>query len=160
MDEEQQYERFDMDNDFEQGDFINGEFVYGRKRQKKAQTKDDQLYGIFADGDSDSDGGGRRRGKPREKADYSRPVEFISTGLAAGSQPQSKQEAVKAEPAAETTAALSSGLGFKPAESADAESDEEAEDQAALLPGAFGKRYKLLHQYPCMTQHSLCQSQG
>ena len=139
MDEEQQYERFDMDNDFEEGSFIDGEFIYGRKRQKKAQTKDDQLYGIFADGDSDSDGGGRKRGKPREKADYSRPVEFISTGLAAGSQPAA-QKAVGPEPAAETTAPRSAGLGSKPAQSADADSEDEEEGQASLLPGAFGKR--------------------
>lgn len=141
MDEEQNYERFSMDNDFEEGSFIDGEFVYGRKRQKKAQTKDDQLYGIFADGDSDSDGGGRKRGKPREKADYSRPVEFVSIGLAAGSHPAEKA-AVKPEPAAETTAALSTGLGFRPAQSTDADSEEEDEEgaPAALLPGAFGKR--------------------
>lgn len=142
MDEEQQYERFDMDNDFEGGEWMGGEYVHrcccrakphqlslcmlatgdlyampaslsahacttaqknhcllqkclkhvllspvltaachqGRpdlsilhrgKRQKAAQTKEDRIYGVFADSDSDGDGGPRRKRK-REEADYSR----------------------------------------------------------------------------------------
>jgi tuftelin-interacting protein 11 len=49
LDEEQHYERLDMDADFEEGEFINGEFFHRGKRQRKQQTKEEQLYGVFAD---------------------------------------------------------------------------------------------------------------
>ena len=49
LDEEQHYERLDMDADFEDGEFINGEFFHRGKRQRKQQTKEDQLYGVFAE---------------------------------------------------------------------------------------------------------------
>lgn len=48
-DEEQEYERFDVDNDFEGGEFIGGEFYYLNKRQKRQQTAEDRIYGIFAE---------------------------------------------------------------------------------------------------------------
>ncbi len=49
LDDEQHCERLDMDNDFEGGEFIGGEFFHRGKRQRKQQPKDDQLYGVFAD---------------------------------------------------------------------------------------------------------------
>lgn len=49
LDEEQHYERLDMDADFEDGEFINGEFFHRGKRQRKQQTKEEQLYGVFAE---------------------------------------------------------------------------------------------------------------
>lgn len=85
-DEEPQPERFDMDNDYEGGKWVDGEFYYKSKRQKRVQTRDDQLYGVFAD-DSDDSGGGSRRRRRRDdgdgggaERDYTRPVSFVSTG--------------------------------------------------------------------------------
>lgn len=37
MDEDQQYERFDVDNDFEGGEWIGGEFFAAAGRRKKRQ---------------------------------------------------------------------------------------------------------------------------
>lgn len=49
LDDEQHYERLDMDNDYEGGEFIGGEFYHRGKRQRKQQTREDQIYGVFAD---------------------------------------------------------------------------------------------------------------
>lgn len=59
------------------GQFIGNEFFFHNKRQKRQQTEDDRIYGIFADGDSSDED---RRGRRRERADYSQPVSFVSKG--------------------------------------------------------------------------------
>ena len=81
MDDDQQYERFDMDNDYEGFQTVGGEAFFSRKKQKKLQDEDDRLYGVFQGSDSDEDGPRRRR-RPKEKDDYARPVNFVSTGRA------------------------------------------------------------------------------
>lgn len=94
-DDEQYAERFDMENDYEGGQWINGEFFYTRKKDKRKQTRDDQIYGVFGDS-SDSDGG-RRKGRRRRKggqgddddgASYDRPVSFVSKGHVGGDPPK------------------------------------------------------------------------
>lgn len=55
MDDYQEMEKFGMENDFQDGQWIGGEFYYKKRRDKRTQTKDDVLYGVFASGDSDSD---------------------------------------------------------------------------------------------------------
>lgn len=47
MDEDQHYERFDMDNDYEGGEWIGGEFFHQGQRKRKMQTREEQLYGSF-----------------------------------------------------------------------------------------------------------------
>ncbi|XP_021899657.1 septin and tuftelin-interacting protein 1 homolog 1 [Carica papaya] len=83
----QEMEIFGMDNDFEGGQWINGEFYYEKRRQKQKQTREDVLYGIFnavSDSDSDYDGSSsKKRRKDRDfgrKADLTKPVSFVSTG--------------------------------------------------------------------------------
>ena len=48
-DDEQRNDRFDMDADYEGGEWIGGEFFHRGKKQKRQQTADDRLYGIFAE---------------------------------------------------------------------------------------------------------------
>lgn len=80
-------DRFDMDGDFEGGRFgRDGEFYYERRRERAPQTRDDALYGVFAEGDSDYDSDdGRRRSRRKRRRDeaepdLSRPVHFQSAG--------------------------------------------------------------------------------
>ncbi|GIL44507.1 hypothetical protein Vafri_1959 [Volvox africanus] len=77
----QHFERFDMENDYEGGQWINGEFYYSKKRQKRMQTEEERIYGIFAEDSDDSDGGRRgRRGDRDRERDYTKPVGFVSSG--------------------------------------------------------------------------------
>jgi tuftelin-interacting protein 11 len=55
------------------------------KKQRRVQTADEKLYGVFAEEASSDEEGGRRFGKKGKKADYSRPVSFVSTGVGMGS---------------------------------------------------------------------------
>lgn len=83
-DYQEEMERFGMENDFEDGRFINGEFYFKKQKEKRKQSKDDVLYGIFADYDSDDDyvSSSRKRRKDSRKADLTKPVNFVSTGNA------------------------------------------------------------------------------
>ncbi|GBG65315.1 hypothetical protein CBR_g50354 [Chara braunii] len=85
--EHQHYERFDMENDYEGGTWVGGEYYYRKKKAKRKQTKEDVLFGIFNESDSDDEeeagmGGKRRRhdGGMLKKADLTKPVNFVSTG--------------------------------------------------------------------------------
>ncbi|EFJ43876.1 hypothetical protein VOLCADRAFT_65509 [Volvox carteri f. nagariensis] len=102
-----------MENDYEGGQWINGEFYYSKKRQKRMQTKDERIYGVFADDSDDSDGDrrGRRRDRDRER-DYTKPVGFVSSGKIV-------QDTMKDDE-----------------EDAGGDNNEEA-----VMPSAFGKRY-------------------
>ncbi|KAK1269302.1 hypothetical protein QJS04_geneDACA015165 [Acorus gramineus] len=39
--------RFAMDDDFEGSQYINGEYYYRNSKEKRRQTKDNSLYGVF-----------------------------------------------------------------------------------------------------------------
>eukprot|EP00898_Chlorokybus_atmophyticus_P006958 jgi/Chlat1/7263/Chrsp58S06898 len=131
-------ERFGMENDYEGGKFIGDEFYFTKKRDKRKQTRDDQLYGVFNDSSDDDDGGkgggrGRKRGRDtggQDRADYSKPIGFVSSGKVLPTEP-------KQEPAAEPSerAGLgASGLGFAPS---GRQQDELEQD---VLPTGFGKQ--------------------
>lgn len=142
MDEKQHYERFDLDNDYEGGQWVGDEYFYQNKKLKTHQTADERLYGVFAD--SDSDGEGRSRKRSQKSADYSRPVGFVSSGITQDTT-QNPEDIVKSEhqsmPAARAGlgAGLGSGggLGFQAGSTVKYEDEEEPE---ALLPTAFGQR--------------------
>ncbi|KAF0889388.1 hypothetical protein E2562_023681 [Oryza meyeriana var. granulata] len=119
-----------MDGDFEGGRFgRDGEFYYERRRESATQTRDDKLYGVFAEGDSDydseDDAGNRRRRRKRRRdesePDLSRPVQLQSAG--------------KFMPTKEAEAEERPGLGAAAAAEDAAEEPEELD-----LPTAFGQR--------------------
>ncbi|KAJ9505867.1 hypothetical protein QJQ45_027951 [Haematococcus lacustris] len=127
MDEPQHYARFDADNDFEGGQWVGSEFYAVGVKRGRTQTKEEQLYGVFLESDSEEE---RGRGQ-KPKADYSRPVAFRSTGEVVGS---AKHEGSEVRPP---------GLGFAKAEVASqqqAARQDDDEDAKDVLPGAFGAR--------------------
>uniref|UniRef100_A0A1D1XVA0 Tuftelin-interacting protein 11 n=1 Tax=Anthurium amnicola TaxID=1678845 RepID=A0A1D1XVA0_9ARAE len=163
MDEYQGMERFGMENDFEGAQWIDGEFFYTKRRERsRPQTREDALYGAFAESaSSDSDAGGsssrRKRGKyDRAAADFTKPVAFVSTGTVMPSQEIDRGSLQEKEGGGEGSAAQRSpnrgvgfGLGFRPGDApqngkvgggGDGEGDEE--DGADFLPTAFGRRIK------------------
>ncbi|KAL8509484.1 hypothetical protein ACS0TY_016629 [Phlomoides rotata] len=138
--DEQEMEKFGMDNDYEDAQWIGGEF-YGKRRQKRTQTKDDILYGVFASGDSDSDyegSGSKKRKKDLSKrADYSKPVNFVSTGSVMPSQEidhiSKEENEVLGD---DDPKPVGIGLGFGSGSSKNVHKDEDDE----FLPTALGKK--------------------
>lgn len=140
MDEEQRYEGFHLDNDFEGGQFIGDEFFFTKQKRKRQQTKEEAIYGYETD--SDEEDGGRKG--PRRKADYTKPVGFISSGVTGGTadahdEPEEGGRAAGLGFSKSATAGLGSataGLGSTAGLGAPAEDDEDND----ILPGAFGRR--------------------
>ncbi|KAF8655521.1 hypothetical protein HU200_061066 [Digitaria exilis] len=131
-------DRFDMDGDFEGGRWgRDGEFYYRSRRERAPQTRDDAIYGVFAEGDSDYDSeddeGSRRRGRRkrrRDEPDLTKPVQFVSTGNFMPTQepqPEPDQRPGLGRPA---TAAA--------AKEEEEEAEEDDEGDTEMLPTMFG----------------------
>lgn len=141
MDEDQEMERFDVDNDYDGGRWIGDEYYYRSKKEKRVQTKEDVIYGSFSVASSDSDSGGRisRKRSKRDlirKPDLTKPVQFISTGTVVPGQEIDQENADAENPNPST--GVSFGLGFRP----DPErSGVDGEDEN-FLPTAFGRKIK------------------
>lgn len=157
MDEDQQYERFDMENDFEGGKWIGDEYFYSGKKRKRLQTKEEQLYGYDSDL-SDSERPRRGRGDKKEAADYSQPVGFVSSGVVQSTD-EKPEDVERAEHSARgglgsragpsqnggglnssSGVGAAGGLGFKPALDPNAMRQEDDEDDDVVMPTSFGKR--------------------
>eukprot|EP00955_Chlamydomonas_euryale_P090447 364543-Chlamydomonas_euryale.AAC.1 len=118
---------------------------------QRQQTKDDQLYGVFAD-DSDDESrprglGGGRGGR---KADYTQPVGFVSSGIVGQKQQPDGQDDASSTGAASfdvkgpPSEVHGGGLGFRPGGTAhgeqassrpaggDAAGDEGGDDEGVL----------------------------
>ncbi|PNH02018.1 hypothetical protein TSOC_012032 [Tetrabaena socialis] len=137
----QHYERLDMERDYEGGQWVGGEFFYSKKRKKQTQSKDDQIYGVFAD-DSDSDGD--RRGRRRDRGDrdgerdYTKPVGFVSSGKVV-------QDTMKQDEEEDGTAGATFGPAQRPGSEGlhgveGAEGDEEAEGRPSFGGLGLGAR--------------------
>ncbi|XP_057969961.1 septin and tuftelin-interacting protein 1 homolog 1 [Malania oleifera] len=160
MEEFQEMERFGMDNDFEDGQWIGGEFYYSKRKEKRHQTKDDVLFGVFAGSDSDSDYDGssskKRRRDLSKKQDFTKPVNFVSTGAVMPNQEidrNSKEENVEDEDRSGSGlgfAQSGSGIRFKNSNISASKTEEIREDNGVaeddddddFLPTAFGRKIK------------------
>ncbi|KAL1293101.1 hypothetical protein AAHE18_19G048000 [Arachis hypogaea] len=164
MDEDQEMEMFQTDNDFEEGQWIGGEFYYKKRKEKPIQTRDDVLYGVFAgsDDEDDADYSSKKRRKDlSKKQDLTKRVNFISTGTFMPNQDvvdnnrNSKEHGEKDGYVSENRPGL--GLGMRSAPTSDAGlgftssngdrnngSDENIDDgdDHNFLPTAFGKKIK------------------
>eukprot|EP00953_Heterococcus_sp_UTEX-ZZ885_P037717 19361-Heterococcus_DN1.PRE.2 len=78
---------FTADNDYEDGRWIGGEFFARSEKRGRHQTREERLYGVFADGEDDEDakfrqrkqdrkggGGGRKR-----EVDLTKPLNFVGS---------------------------------------------------------------------------------
>lgn len=161
MDEDQEMERFGMENDYEGGQWIGGEYYYKKRKEKRTQTKDDVLYGVFADSDDDDDDYPSRKRKKdfSKKADLTKPVNFVSTGTFMPNQEidnKSKEQNEKDGYVSEDRPGLGlgfgmgsagtsgSGLGFNSGSAANGSdrNDSDENDDNNFLPTAFGKKIK------------------
>ncbi|KDP39564.1 hypothetical protein JCGZ_02584 [Jatropha curcas] len=169
MDDYQEMEKFGMDNDFEDGQWINGEFYYRSRKEKRKQTKDDNIYGSFnyssnSDYDDGDGSSSRKRKKGTDsgrKADLTKPVNFVSIGTVMPNQEidkDSKEETVDDMFAGDndrpglgsgsgSEPGLSAGLGFNGSNNVVKQTvdvgyggGDEAEDN--FLPTEFGRRIK------------------
>ncbi|KAJ6790749.1 septin and tuftelin-interacting protein 1-like protein 1 [Iris pallida] len=145
MDEYEGRERFGMENDYDDGQWIDGEFYYSRKKDRhRAQTKDDAIYGSFAaagssDSDSDRPSKRSRRNDLLRKPDLSKPVHFVSTGtFNPNEQPNQHPDAEPPNPNPSSTSSqgLGFGLGFH------AKDEQEEMEEEKFLPTAFGRKIK------------------
>lgn len=171
MDEDQEMERFGMDNDFEDAQWIGGEFYYRKRKDKPVQTKEDVLYGVFAgDSDDEDDDYGYSSKKRRnrglsQKPDLTKPVNFVSTSTINNSkqQPQQQDDGDRYRDNDDTQESRSGlGLGFGNAgnsgfglgfssgpsnvdvvENGNDDDDDDGEaDDSSFLPTAFGRKIK------------------
>lgn len=163
MDEYQGMERFGTENDFEGGQWIDGEFYYTKRREKgRQQTREDAIYGSFAESaSSDSEGGGssrRKRGKyDRGGTDFTKPVAFVSTGTVMPDQEIDRSRVEEKEREGDVAASVTEpspgqGLGFGLGFTAGGSSQKlkadgrgaggEEEEVEDFLPTAFGRRIK------------------
>lgn len=75
--------QFSADNDFENGQWIDGEFFYSKQKIGPRQTRDEQIYGVFQDAssgsDSESDDGARRKKRPRAQGSGHQTMTSSST---------------------------------------------------------------------------------
>ncbi|KAI4354017.1 hypothetical protein L6164_002918 [Bauhinia variegata] len=158
MDDYQEMERFGMENDFEGGQWIGDEFYYEKRKEKRTQTKEDVLYGVFADSEDDDDEySSRKRRKGRDlskKPDLTKPVNFVSTGTVMPNQEINKNSEVENEVdgyASEDRPGIGlgmgaastpgSGLGFNTSNNENV-SIQNADNDDNFLPSAFGKKIK------------------
>uniref|UniRef100_A0A0D6QRZ5 G-patch domain-containing protein n=1 Tax=Araucaria cunninghamii TaxID=56994 RepID=A0A0D6QRZ5_ARACU len=139
MDEYQHMERFGMENDYEDGQWIGGEFYYKKRKEKRSQTKKEVLYGVFDESDSDAEESSSKRYRRDviKKGDLTKPVNFVSTGTVMPSEEidkkaDEKNDGDESRPGLGTNA----GLGFQENETRVEEHEHD------FLPTAFGRIIK------------------
>lgn len=121
------------------------EFFFNEQRKGRQQTREQALFGSFADDSDDDDDG--RRGRKRKKEDLSKPVAFVSHGVT-GSSTDKEKDVEKVEHQVQDGGSSGQGLGFSrgglgftPAQGPE---EEDQEVEIADLPTSFGQRYPQL----------------
>lgn len=144
---DEEYEKFEV-NDYD----LDNEFNPNRNRRRP--TKNQQIYGIWADDDSDGEspgGGGRagfsgKRGGRAPAKDYTAPVSFVSGGVQQSGKEKKKKAASDEDdtgrPSFATTAAGTSS-----------ESDGEAETVQNAPMAGFRKSSAGQQKYPGNIAH-------
>ncbi|XBH67445.1 hypothetical protein VPH35_095827 [Triticum aestivum] len=128
-------------------------FYYEGPRERTLQTRDDAVYGVFAEGDSDSDydseddEGSRRRKRRRDESesDFTRPVQFVSKGMPEGVEQEEQRlglgqaaSSLRTATAGEDTEEiidLPTGFGQRIAEGARARREEKERQYEAVKRG-------------------------
>ena len=91
---------------------VHKDFLARRKKIKqRQQTREDHLYGVFAEGSSDEEEERRRRAGKKPKADYTKPVAFVSKGVGMGSAEHPAGTAPDAA-SAQVRSAAAGNVGF------------------------------------------------
>jgi tuftelin-interacting protein 11 len=136
--EDYSYEAFNVDDTYEGGQWINGEFYYAKEKQKRKFTKDDAIFGIFVGDSSDEEGGSRK--KSRYDKSYAKPVQFISTGETMGGDSKKKKKEDSGDDSQqddEDADVMTAGLG-----SNKKKKKKKKEKPAIDIPSSFGKSKK------------------
>lgn len=99
MDSEDDYDdenmEFSYDQDFEGGQWIQGEFYYKAQKRGRTQTEDERLYGAFAEGpeSSDDDGNLNKKGKRKHtKSSSSNKGQTRQISKSVGFVPSAKKD--------------------------------------------------------------------
>ncbi|PQQ12430.1 hypothetical protein Pyn_00140 [Prunus yedoensis var. nudiflora] len=133
MDDYQEMERFGMEKDYEDSQWICGEFYYRKCKDKHVQTKDDVLYGIFStDSDDDKDNEGSRKRRKDQKVDLTKPVNFVSTGIVLPNQEKDKNLKQQNDDLSASSVGTS-GLGFGAATGSGGSREEQKEREKLKL---------------------------
>jgi tuftelin-interacting protein 11 len=150
MDEYQHMERFSMENEYQDGMWIDGEFFARKRKSSRRQTKEEALYGFEeSDSDDDDSSANKRRRDVMKKGDLTMPVNFVTTGKVMPSEEIDRNEEEASEVrvgvglafgAPELVLGAGVGLGVGVESGAHGKAGEEEEEE--FLPSAFGKRIK------------------
>ncbi|CAM8998816.1 unnamed protein product [Rhodiola kirilowii] len=138
MDEYQHMEGHGTENDYENGQWIGGEFYATGRKEKRKQTKEDTLYGVFAsDSSSDEGGSSKKRKKDKKFVDLTKPVNFVSSGVVMPEKEVDKEirDSMDEDGGRAGLGSSGGGLGFKSVE-------EEEMVEEEFLPTNFGKKIK------------------
>jgi len=116
-------DEFNVDADYEGGQFIGDEFFFTNKRKKRRFTKDDAIYGIFNEEQRDSG-----------------PLYTRSVGVGVAFEPvrfEKSSQKLDEEVTERREKEVAKAAGAHEAESSDDESDD-SDDAYASLPTSFG----------------------
>ncbi|XP_062018577.1 septin and tuftelin-interacting protein 1 homolog 1-like [Rosa rugosa] len=126
-------ERFGMENDYEDGQWIDGEFFYRKRKERRVQSKDDALYGYSDEEDEEYSDGSRKRRKKDRYVDYTKPIKFVSTEKLDNNSDQKKTDHG-------TPVIGFNSTGMR--DEAEDDDDDDDDDGDGFLATEFGRKIK------------------
>lgn len=122
------YAAFNLEGDYEGGQWIGGEFFHEGERKKRKLTKEDQLYGVFNEGADDDSYQEGRRGRGGRGGGY---MSFVPGGrFEVGSTKQLDED--------EEEVVDEADVEQEPEQEDESEEEEEDEFAHVRLPTSFG----------------------